>query len=87
MDRSLWAVIGGTFTLRFSTGLTGAMLAVYLATLPEHGGQKVDAFVVGVFAATFYLAELVLSPFFGALSDRIGHHKVMLDGPAFGAPA
>src|SRR5690349_5160952 len=23
MDRSLWAVLGGTFTLRFSTGLTG----------------------------------------------------------------
>src|SRR6185503_11040012 len=68
MDRSLWAVIGGTFTLRFSTGLTGAMLAVYLATLPEHGGQPVDAFVVGIFAATFYLAELVLSPVFGALS-------------------
>ena len=87
MDRSLWAVIGGTFTLRFSTGLTGAMLAVYLATLPEHGGQPVDAFVVGVFAATFYLAELVLSPFFGALSDRIGHHKVMLFGPVFGAVA
>ena len=87
MDRSLWAVIGGTFTLRFSTGLTGAMLAVYLAKLPEHGGQPVDAFVVGVFAATFYLAELVLSPFFGALSDRIGHHKVMLFGPVFGAVA
>ena len=87
MDRSLWAVIGGTFTLRFSTGLTGAMLAVYLATLPEHGGQPVDAFVVGIFAATFYLAELVLSPVFGALSDRIGHHKVMLYGPVFGAVA
>ena len=87
MDRSLWAVIGGTFTLRFSTGLTGAMLAVYLAKLPEHGGQPVDAFVVGVFAATFYLAELVLSPVFGALSDRIGHHKVMLYGPVFGAVA
>jgi hypothetical protein len=26
MDRSLWAVQAGTFTLRFSTGLTGAML-------------------------------------------------------------
>jgi len=47
MDRSLWAVIGGTFTLRFSTGLTGAMLAAYLAKLP---GQQVDAFTVGVLA-------------------------------------
>ena len=43
MDRSLWAVLGGTFTLRFSTGLTGAMLAVYLAKLPEHGGPVVAA--------------------------------------------
>jgi len=30
---------------------------------------------------------LVLSPFFGILSDRLGHHRVMLFGPAFGAAA
>jgi MFS family permease len=87
MDRSLWAVLAGTFTLRFSTGLTGAMLGAYLAGLPEHGGQPVSPFVVGVFGATFYLAELVLSPLFGILSDRLGHHRVMLWGPAFGAIA
>jgi MFS family permease len=85
--RSMWAVLAGTFTLRFSTGLTGAMLGFYLATLPEHGGQEVDAVVVGVFAASFYLAELVLSPFFGILSDRLGHHRVMLYGPVFGGIA
>ena len=83
----MWAVLAGTFTLRFSTGLTGAMLAVYLAALPEHGGPVVDPIVVGVFAATFYLAELILSPVFGILSDRLGHHRVMLYGPAFGAIA
>lgn len=82
MDRSLWAVLAGTFTLRFSTGLTGAMLGAYLATI-----AGVSPIVVGVFGATFYLAELVLSPFFGILSDRIGHHRVMLYGPAFGAVA
>jgi MFS family permease len=87
MDRSLWAVLLGTFTLRFSTGLTGAMLGFYLATLPQHGGPKVDPIVVGVFSATFYLAELVLSPLFGILSDRQGHHRVMLYGPIFGAVA
>ena len=43
--------------------------------------------IVGLFAATFYLAELVLSPVFGILSDRLGHHRVMLYGPAFGAIA
>ncbi len=83
----MWAVLAGTFTLRFSTALTGAMLAVYLATLPQHGGPVVDPIVVGIFSATFYLAELVLSPVFGVMSDRIGHHRVMLFGPAFGAIA
>jgi MFS family permease len=87
MHRSLWAVLAGTFSLRFSTGLTGAMLGVYLAELPEHGGPAVSAIVLGVFGALFYLAELVLSPIFGILSDRQGHHRVMLYGPIFGAVA
>src|SRR5512134_349466 len=87
MDRSLWAVLVGTFMLRFSTGLTGAMLGAYLAVLPQYGGERVSPLVVGVFSATFYLAELVLSPYFGVLSDRQGHHRVMLYGPVFGAVA
>jgi MFS family permease len=87
MDRSLRAVLAGTFTLRFSTGLTGAMYALYLASLPEHGGEAVDPIVVGLLAAAFYVSELVLSPFFGILSDRTGHHRVMLYGPVFGAIA
>ena len=87
MDRSLWAVMAGTFTLRFSTGLTGAMLAVYLAKLPEHGGPHVDSATQGMLSAAFFLSELVLSPVFGVLSDRFGHHRVMLLGPAFGIVA
>lgn len=87
MDRSLWAVLVGTFSLRFSTGLTGAMLGVYLATLPLHGGPEVGPITQGNFSALFYLAELVLSPVFGILSDRQGHRRVMLYGPIFGAVA
>jgi len=87
MDRSLRAVLLGTFTLRFSTGLTGSMLAFYLAHLPDHGGPQVDGTVVGLYAALFYLAELILSPFFGILSDRFGHHRVMTYGPVFGGVA
>jgi len=87
VERSLVGVLAGTFTLRFSTGLTGAMLGLYLADLPDHGGQPVDAATVGLFAATFYLAELLLSPIFGILSDRLGHHRVMLYGPVFGGIA
>jgi MFS family permease len=87
MDRSLRAVLLGTFTLRFSTGLTGSMLAFYLLHLPEHGGPVVDNRVVGLYAALFYLTELVLSPLFGILSDRFGHHRIMVYGPVFGAIA
>ena len=87
MHRSLIAVLFGTFTLRFSTGLTGALLVFYLAELEGFGAARVSAVQVGLLTATFYLAELVLSPVFGMLSDRIGTRRVMLYGPIFGAVA
>ncbi len=87
VHRSLVSVLVGTFTLRFSTGLTGALLVYYLADLPAHGGQRVDPLVVGILSATFFLAELVLSPPFGAISDRLGQRPVMQLGPGFGAVA
>src|SRR3954469_10052647 len=87
MQRSLRAVIFGTFTLRFSSGLTGALLAYYLADLPSHGGQSVEPIVVGLFSAAFFAAELVLSPLFGPLADRWGYHRVMQFGPVFGGVA
>ena len=87
MQRSLFAVIVGTFTLRFSTGLTGAMLVYYLADLPHQGGPTVSSTVVGVFSALFFAAELTLAPPFGLLSDRLGHHRIMQVGPVFGAIA
>lgn len=87
MDRSLWAVMAGTFTLRFSTGLTGSMLVFYLAQLHELGGEKIGPVLVGVYAALFYLSELGLSPIFGILGDRLGHHRTMLLGPVFGGVA
>jgi len=98
MDRSLWAVLIGTFTLRLSTGLTGAMLIYYLASLSQqHGvldqllgvgpGQKVGSIAFGVISALFYVSELAFSPLFGILSDRLGHHRVMQFGPFFGIVA
>ncbi len=87
MQRSLLAVLVGTFTLRFSTGLTGALLVYYLAELPRHGGERVEPFIVGLFTATFFAAELILSPIFGPLADRKGYHRVMQLGPIFGAAA
>ena len=87
MRRSLIAVLYGTFTLRFSTGLTGALLVFYLADLEGFGADRVTAVEVGFLTAAVVLAELVLSPVFGMLSDRIGSRRVMLYGPIFGAIA
>ncbi len=87
VDRPLLAVVFGTFTLRLSTGLTGGMLVFYLANLPRYGGEPVSAFVVGMFGALFYASELVGSPLFGVLSDRVGHRRIMQVGPVFGAIA
>jgi MFS family permease len=87
MRRSLNAVLIGTFSLRFSTGLTGALLLYYLADLDTFGAAEVTAFQVGVLHAVFYLAEMVLSPLFGVLADRLGSRPVMQFGPIFGAVA
>jgi MFS family permease len=87
MSRSVVAVLSGTFTLRFSTGLTGGLLIYYLNDLPAHGGPQVSSFVLGLITATYFVAELVLSPAFGVLSDRLGAHRVMQWGPLFGAVA
>ena len=87
MERPVLAVIFGTFTLRLATGITGSMLVYYYAVFPQYGGQPVSAFEVGVLGALFYASELIGSPIFGVLSDRIGHRRVMLIGPAFGGVA
>jgi MFS family permease len=87
VSRSIVSVLLGTFTLRFSTGLTGGLLVYYLNDLPAHGGPEVSSFVLGLITATYFAAELVLSPAFGVLSDRLGAHRVMQWGPVFGAVA
>jgi MFS family permease len=88
MSRSIVAVLFGTFTLRFSTGLTTGLLVYYLAGLESYGADaRVTALQVGYLTATFYLAELLLSPLFGVLSDRLGSRRVMQYGPIFGAVA
>ena len=87
MNRSIQAVLFGTFTLRFSTGLTGGLFAYYAAQLPAQGGPEMGAFLLGLMTATYFIAELVLSPGFGVLSDHLGAHRVMQWGPVFGAIA
>jgi MFS family permease len=87
MARPILAVILGTFTLRLATGITGSMLVYYFADFPAYGGEPVSPVAVGVMGALFYASELIGSPIFGVLSDRLGHRRIMLVGPAFGAIA
>ena len=87
MQRSINSVLLGTFTLRFSTGLTGAMLLYYLAQLPAFGGPQVSGSIAGVMTAAYFAAELLLSPAFGVLSDRVGAQRIMQVGPVLGAIA
>ena len=63
------------------------MLVYYLADLPRHGGEPVSSFTVAIFTASFFAAELILSPLFGPLADRFGYHRIMQLGPAFGVAA
>jgi MFS family permease len=84
VSRSITSVLFGTFTLRFSTGLTGTLLIYYLDSLDKQRVSQIGPFELGLLNAAFYLAELCLSPFFGILSDRLGHHRVMQFGPLFG---
>jgi MFS family permease len=85
--RSMTAVLFGTFTLRLSTGLTGALLTYHLARFDRVGGGRIEPGTIGLFAALFFAAELVMSPIFGVLSDRFGHHRLMEIGPLFGCVA
>jgi MFS family permease len=77
----MYAVLVGTFTLRFSTGLTGGLLIFYLRDL------HVDELTLATLTATFFAAELLLSTPFGLISDRWGHHRIMQLGPILGAVA
>ena len=87
MRRGLGAVLAGEFVLRFSTGLTGTALLYYLADLPRYGGAAVGPVLVGVLGAVFFVAELVLAPPFGIVSDRLGQRPVMQVGPLSGGLA
>lgn len=89
MTGSLNAVLLGNFTLRFSTGLTGALLLFYLTDLPKFDPDivAVSAFTAGVLGALYFAAELILSPFFGMAADRFGTHRLMQPGPIMGGVA
>ena len=79
--RAAVAVLIGTALLRLAGGVALSSLGLYLKSLGSEGAEV--AFV----AAGYYIAELVLAPVFGALSDRLGRKIFLVAAPLLGAVA
>src|SRR5262245_44724979 len=84
--RSLGFALAGTFVLRCASYGAGIIIPVFLGLKSRHD----DAVTVGIaslIAISFYAAELIGAPVFGALSDRYGRKPFMILGPVFGGVA
>ncbi len=84
--RSLLFALAGTFALRTASYGAGIIIPVFLG-LKSRTDADVTASLASLVAVTFYAAELVGAPVFGALSDRYGRKLFMLLGPVFGGVA
>jgi MFS family permease len=84
--RSLGFALGGTFVLRCASYAAGLIIPVSLG-LKSRTDSEVTVTYATLFGASFYLAELLGAPVFGALSDRFGRKPFMLLGPIFGGIA
>ncbi|HMG34822.1 MAG TPA: MFS transporter [Blastocatellia bacterium] len=84
--RSLASVILGSLILRLASQTTGQMLQFYLERIDSHH-YTLRLEVRGFITASFFVAELLGSLAFGALSDRYGRKLFILLGPILGAIA
>jgi len=77
------AVILGSFVLRLAGAGTSGSLQNYLKDLSGSNAAFSSA-TVGLLYSAFFAAELLLSPLFGGLSDRVGRKRMMVLGPLLG---
>jgi MFS family permease len=87
MTGSMKALLLGTLTLRTATGTTGALLIVWNKHLNQTGAVSITPVDLATITLAFYVTELLGSPIFGIIADRIGRKPVMLLGPLFGLAA
>src|SRR5512142_3146902 len=99
--RSLAAVIVGSLLLRAAAGAMGENIQFYLGfinaaakaadhplrTISGATIQEISYTLSGIIIATFFAAELIGSPIFGAWSDKYGRKLFIIFGPLFGAIA
>ncbi len=84
--RSLAFALAGTFVLRCASYGAGIIIPTYLG-IRSHTHSEYTANLVALISVSFYAAELLGAPIFGALSDRYGRKLFMLLGPLFGGVA
>ena len=84
LRRSVTPLLIGTFILRASGGAATVVLGFFLAQLSTYAGHLITSLQVGLLAVAFYVTELSLAPFMGALSDRWGRRYFLIFGPLVG---
>lgn len=84
--RSLSMALAGTFVLRCASYGAGTVIPISLG-LKSHSDPTITANLAAFVSVTFYAAELVGAPIFGALSDRLGRRLFMMLGAVFGGVA
>ena len=81
--RALHSIVLGSLCLRMASMATGVTLSLFLAYLNREY-FPVRATLVGFISASFYISELLGSPFAGALSDRSSRRAFMAWGGLLG---
>jgi MFS family permease len=84
--RSISLALSGTFVLRCASYAAGLLVAISLG-LKSRTESDVGVGYASLVAVTFYAAELIGAPLFGAWSDRIGRKPLMILGPVLGCIA
>jgi MFS family permease len=81
--RSIAPLLIGTFIYRTNSGATVVVLGLLLArtVVLHHAIHVVTSIQVGLLPVVYYIAEMALSPGFGALGDRWGRRPFMIAGP------
>jgi MFS family permease len=86
LDRSLAICLLGAFILRCAAGAMGVMIQFYFEWI-DNNVYHISNTEGGLIIASFFAAELLGAPIFGAWSDRYGRKVFIVLGPLLGAIA